>query len=121
MAVPKGVNSIQLTCTACAGSMILEFAALSRLVQQCPFPSETCHLEQLIGKGLRDTCKLYRYYLERVNTWISLRTNRMSKLLPTGEIQFSELLQSHVEICIVQFDETGGIQGLMFSGCLERQ
>jgi len=27
----KGVNSIQLTCTACAGSMILEFAALSRL------------------------------------------------------------------------------------------
>lgn len=27
----KGVDSIQLTCTACAGSMILEFAALSRL------------------------------------------------------------------------------------------
>jgi len=27
----QGVNSIQLTCTACAGSMILEFAALSRL------------------------------------------------------------------------------------------
>ncbi len=28
----EGVNSIQLTCTACAGSMILEFAALSRWV-----------------------------------------------------------------------------------------
>jgi len=27
----QGVNSIQQTCTACAGSMILEFAALSRL------------------------------------------------------------------------------------------
>ena len=27
----KGVDSIQVTCTACAGSMILEFAALSRL------------------------------------------------------------------------------------------
>jgi len=27
----KGVSSIQLTCTACAGTMILEFAALSRL------------------------------------------------------------------------------------------
>jgi mannosidase alpha-like ER degradation enhancer 3 len=28
----EGVNTIQLTCTACAGSMILEFAALSRLI-----------------------------------------------------------------------------------------
>jgi len=33
----KGVDSIQLTCTACAGSMILEFAALSRLTGEKVF------------------------------------------------------------------------------------
>ena len=27
----RGLDSLQVTCTACAGSMILEFAALSRL------------------------------------------------------------------------------------------
>jgi len=33
----KGVDSIQVTCTACAGSMILEFAALSRLTGEKVF------------------------------------------------------------------------------------
>ncbi len=37
----EGVNTIQLTCTACAGSMILEFAALSRLII-CHYSTGTC-------------------------------------------------------------------------------
>lgn len=33
----KGIESVQVTCTACAGSMILEFAALSRLSGEAVF------------------------------------------------------------------------------------
>ena len=33
----KGIESVQVTCTACAGSMILEFAALSRLSGEAIF------------------------------------------------------------------------------------
>ena len=33
----RGLDSLQVTCTACAGSMILEFAALSRLTGESVF------------------------------------------------------------------------------------
>ena len=42
----QGVSSVQQTCTACAGSMILEFAALSRLTGEPVF-------EKKVRKKLR--------------------------------------------------------------------